>query len=448
MLTAKFLRTHTTVAGSLNFNWFMRAVYEFWGFCVNGGNSLTAPGGYAPVSGVYQMPVGWESGSTVLLASGTDGFTAVGQPFFNSLNANAFSASWVDKWVTTWQSGSTSTDDSIYQITQWLNSSSIRVNVLQGGTPYSGSLHPSFMTRSSVNWRIVDFVAASALTINYATASLILQFNGADVVNPGSALCQAQIIPTNLSNALPNYSGPVIVTSQSGSWGLNSSSAGSTSSWCFTDPSTQLFADTSGNGWLGSSRTADTTLTYITLAGAQDFLIAHFKNADLADGSGFHIEIPQRLYPQGDDPSPIAAMIWGNNHPDSATQNENYGGGFYLFNPPTDSTISYTGMARRYSGADGVTGGGNAATNGRLNGAYFNTFQNKFLFTDIVLAQPNIPGQYQMARVRLRRVRLVPPIIPQFQRVGNNGEWLHVINGVMWPWDNSLLPYNLLLGGT
>ncbi len=447
MLTAKFLRTHTTVAGSLNFNWFMRAVYEFWGFCVNGSNSLTAPGGFSPDNGVFMMPTGWESGSNVLLASGTDGFTTTGQPFFNSLSSTAFSASWVNKWITTWQSGSTSTDDSIYQITQWLNSSSVRVNVLQGGTPYTGSLHPSFSSRSSVNWRIIDFAAASALSISYATSSLILQFNGAQVVNPGSALCQVQITPTATSNALPNYYGPVITMSPSGSWGFNSSSVGSTSSWCFTDPTSQLFADTSGNGWLGTELATGTVQTYITLIGAQDFLIAHFKNSNLTDGSGFHIEIPQRLYPQGDDPNLIAGMIWGNNTIDSNTLLQNYGGGFYMFNPPTDSTFNYLAMARRFVGSDGSTGAANLATNGRLNGAYFNTFQSKFLFTDIVLAQPTIPGQYQMARARLRRARLVPTIIPNFQRVGNNGEWLHITNGIMWPWDNSLLPYNLLLGG-
>ena len=107
--------------------------------------------------------------------------------------------------------------------------------------------------------------------------------------------------------------------------------------------------------------------------------------------------------------------------------------------------MQYFGVSRRFDGSD--TTSLSNVTNGVTNGAFYNTYQNKFLFSDVLLSNPTVASHYQLGRVRLRRVRALPPIVPQFERVGNSGEWLHVANGVMWPWDNSILPYNLFLGG-
>lgn len=436
MLTAKYLRAHA-VPGSVNsLGWVFRLAYEFWGYCVNGGSSLNTPGSgaFAPVSGVYQMP--WTD-STGLFTSGSDGFTALGEPFFNTVSQN-ISASYVGKWLVAWKSGSTSTDDSIYQITQWLNSGSIRLNVFQGGTPYSGSLHPSLTTRTNINWRIVDFTPSANGAYTSQASSLICQFSDAGNVNPGQLNSQVALVygnpPLQSNGVQGNGAGVYYVLSPSGSWGLNSGT------YNFTDGFAVGYGAGGGNTgyWqIGGSG-------YISMWGAGDFFIAHVKCSS-QNGSGWHIEVPQRLYFQGDDPNPLMIMPFADDPPDMGNSAFHYGGGIYAHNPPDNTFINYYGMGRRFFGDDlsSLAFG----TNGRFNGAWFNTYQNKFLFTDAVAAQPQIPGQYQLARFRIRRARFIAPIIPQFQRVGNNGEWLHVMNGVMWPWDNTLLSYNLLLAG-
>jgi hypothetical protein len=428
MLTTKFLRAHNMTSNSYVFGWMMKLIFEFWGFCVNGGSELNTPHGFAGGTGYATMPPSFPSAG--LLASGSDGITNVGMPFFNTVNPSAFSASYVNKYLVMWQSGSTCTDDSIYQITQWFNSSSIRLNVFQGGTPYSGTLHPSLTSRTNVNWRVVDF-AASATAIYNNTSSLVLAFNDAGNVNPGQANSQVKL-RMDLSNNIIGIS-----LSPSGSWQNISGT------WQFTDPTTER-EDNSNTGHWGSITGGGSG--YFSMWAAGDFFIFHYAGTTSYNSDGFHVEIPQRLYPAGDDPNPIVMMMWGEDTPHMGDSTKMYGGGFYAHNPPDGSTMQYYPMGRRFLGDDLLSPA--AGSNGRQNGIWFNTYRNQFLFTDAVLAQPQIPAQYQLSRMRLRRVRFIPNIIPQFQRIGNNGEWLHVVNGIMWPWDNTLLPYNLFLGGT
>ena len=665
MLTPKFIRAHNipSTAGSKAFEWFFKLMYEFWGFCVNGGDDLKVPGGFAPLTGV-SMPAGFESGSQVLIASGTDGFTQNGMPFFNSLDKFKFSGSYVGKHLVTWKSGSTSTDDSIYEIIGWVNSGTIRVNILEGGTPYTGSLHPGFTDRTQINYRIIDFLAAANLS-GYTTSSdyLVLQFNGAPLVNPGQPLSQAKITKRLTGIQAPNV--PIQLSPSgswhgymldSGSWSSGSYSSGSysTGSWSsgsytsgswssgswtsgswtsgsytsgswtsgswtsgsyasgswtsgsyvhytgsfqFFPTSNVTFAGLyteitggapnlaagailtgemlgfytpaaagvlSGNFYLGDDITPVVTGTawftgsingglssffevtgtfvpvnildeeqflgtyifdpqgtftpsgnftpsgdfvptgtfnpegdfiptgtfvptgtfeptgtftpsgdfiptgtfnpggiftpegtfiptgsftpsgnllapgffdgtaeiiantnsfgwstigppvYITLIAATDFIICHYK-ANNWVGSGFHIEIPQRLYPQHLDPAPIMAMNYGGYTPTQTDDDQHYAGGFYMHNPPDGTTMRYNGYVRQFFGDDETYSIGQGV-NGRQNGAYFNTYQNKFLFVDAILGRPDIPGQYQLARVRFRRARFIAPIIPQFER--------------------------------
>jgi len=296
-------------------------------------------------------------------------------------------------------------------------------------------LHPSLTARTNVNYRLINYQSASNLSGYNNQSYMVLQLADAPVVNPGQALSQVKV-----RFALDyNGSSPIIglTMSPSGSWGLNSGS------YDFTDPTTELEASNNTGGW-GNMTSPDSG--YISIFAAGDFMILHYAATTTPNSNGFHIEIPQRLYPQGDDPNPITMMGWGGSTPIQVTNVDHYGAGFYMHNPPDGTTQQYYSMGHRFFGDDTNTVG--TATNGRQNGAWFNTYLNQFLFTDAVLANPQVAGQYQLARVRLRRVRFIAPIIPQFQRVGNNGEWLHVINGIMWPWDNTLLSYNLFLGGT
>src|SRR6188474_1477589 len=119
-LTTKFVKAHittTTVSNTNAMRWLHKLMYEFWGFCINGDDNLLQPRGFAPLSGVL-FPANWQSGTAVLLASGSDGSTQDGMPFFEAPSIDWTSGSKVGKHLVTWKSGSTCTDDSIYLITQ------------------------------------------------------------------------------------------------------------------------------------------------------------------------------------------------------------------------------------------------------------------------------------------------------------------------------------------
>ena len=441
MLTPKFLRAHNIVASAHPDSWIMRVLFEFWGFCVNGDNSLVNPGlgAFAPVSGVYQMP--WTS-QTGLLQSGSDGSTVAGLPFFTSSNPNAFSSSWVNKHLVTWQSGSTSTDDSVYRITQWINSGTIRVDVSNGGTPAPISRHPTFTSRTNINYRVIDFNAvANAGGLTSQQSQLVCQFSDAGNVNPGQANSQASIVwgspALSFNGTAGGGQGFYYVLSPSGSWGLNSGSY----SFLAGDSITLGYGAGGGNTGYWSFGNGG----YMSLWGAGDFFISHIHNTGQS-ASGWHIEIPQRLYPQGVDPNPIVIIPYADYSISLQDGGAHYGGGIYMHNPPNNTLMRYYGFGRRVFGIDD-TNSVAFAGNGRANGAWFNPFNGKFFFTDLVIGNGDNVGQYQLARVRLRRMRAVPTIIPNITIVGDHGEWLHIFNGVMWPWDNTLLNNNLFLAG-
>ena len=110
---------------------FSKTLYEFWGFCVNGTDSLTSPGGIAHVS----FPSNFQSGTT-LLASGTDGATTFGTDTFEATSVNFQtlpSGSLIGKYLVLWKPSEGTTDDSIYFIKSVESSSSIKVDVHSGG---------------------------------------------------------------------------------------------------------------------------------------------------------------------------------------------------------------------------------------------------------------------------------------------------------------------------
>jgi hypothetical protein len=67
---------------------------------------------------------------------------------------------------------------------------------------------------------------------------------------------------------------------------------------------------------------------------------------------------------------------------------------------------------------------------------------------DTLMASTATAGQFSFARCRMRPIRFGFGALPQYYTVGNSGEFIHVINGLLLPWDGSILPYPLLAGGT
>lgn len=445
-LSTKFVKAHVvnqSISTTNAMRWLHKLMYEFWGFCVNGDNDLTVPRGFAPVSGVLFPPL-WQSGTAVLLTSGSDGETTDGMPFFTSNSTDWYSGSMLNKWLVTWKSGSSSTDDSIYPITQIINSSTIRIDTNVGGTPYTASMRPSMTSRTNINFRVVDFNASIGLS-GFTTDNdgLVLCFSGAYLVNSGQINPQCRTtIKTSVGTYVPQVG---LTLSSSGSWTPASSSG------YFTDGTSEIVS-TSMTNWFNSTSGQGV----ITLIGAQDFLICHLRgtNAWNSIGSGFHIEIPQRLYQRDYDPNPIVAMNWGIMTPAINNSLHNYGGGFTAHNPPDNTTRKWKSMIRSLAG-DSFNSTFYASSapynvvNGRLNEAYFNIYRNKFVINDFALGNDFgiDSGGFVSMRFKLRRARWVANIIPSFQRLGDHGEWIHIGNGILWPWDGSVLPYNLFKAG-
>lgn len=424
----------------------MKVLYEFWGFCVNGGDSLTVPGGFSTshVTGSYiEMPAGFESGSTVLLASGTDGYTQQGLPYF-STHTPIFTTASIGKHIVAWKSGSTSTDDSIYEIKELRSAFSVVVDPTSGGTPMSpsGSI-PILTARTDINYRIINFDAPKAFTYTQGQ-HFILQFNGASDVNPGQRNSQAKLVLRN--SVFGNIRTFHIHLSPSGSWN------GTT----FVSES---IAEIGGEG----------TLDLIT-GGPEEWVSATGVNqlvSVFADKTGiiFHlawdvpqatagtwvIEIPQRLYPADRDPNVICARNSGRfavNHGING-----FGDGHRFFPSPHDSTLRRWPILVR-----GIMDGywpfnysnGHITT---LRVQQFNHFYNpivsKFLSSagllslGSVASEPSAVGQYCLARARIRTVRYCSNGVPLLQRIGDNEDrWVCAGFGILYPWDHAIMPDN------
>jgi len=423
---------------------FHRALYEWWGFCVNGTNSLTVPGGLAAVS----VPTG------SLVAKGSDGTTSFGFDVFSSPGSNFItmmsgqvSGTLVGKYLVTWIPGSPdeqSTDDGVYFIKSVEDATHIRVDIHSAGTRRLGN-HPFFWDRNNINWRIVDLYAATLMSGWGDGNYQVLTFQGAPTVNPGQA--QSQVKITHHTSSAGNEGTVGLIFSPGGTWnGTN-----------FTDGTIEQdvsFFNLSGSGATGQS-------TY-TLIGGQDFIIAEVRGpspqGSFTNGSGFHIEIPNRNYPEEIDPNPIAWVTWQNAVPSQVAAT--YYNGFNMVCQDTVvrtwKTLVRSPMGDRVR-ADYT---GNAYGTGqwqqfqvpiyrfadvafdRVGDALLHNDQ--YMTTDGILSLTGVPGQFSLARVRLRHVRFTVATLPRGSRIGDpitdpNG-WVVVSNGVLWPWDDALMP--------
>jgi hypothetical protein len=425
---------------------FEKLLYEFWGFCVNGGTSLTQPGGLVAVS----YPANFQSGSTVLLAQGNDGTTSFGTDVFSSPSTNFLnvnSGSLIGKYLVTWVPGSDSTDDSVYFIKSVEDATHIRVDINSGGTRRLGN-HSCFWDRNNVKWRVVDLIASTKLSGSWNASYMVLNMVSAPSINPGQLVPQLQVM--HLTESGGDYQGSEggigLVISPSGSWN------GST----FTDPTPQLTGSVSYYTGFGTPGSVTNGQVNYTLIGAGDFIIAHVKGfpggtqANLA-GTGFHVEVPKRLYPQANDPNPIAWLLWDNQTPSQVAST--YYDGFRM--------VCRDGQVRRWTvlvRSPMGTGNradytGNAYGTGqwqqfsvpawRFTNIGYDQDDDQFLASDGVLSL-SLSSQFSAGRARLRKVKFSSAELPTGARLGDpileNRGWVHMINGILLPWDNSSQP--------
>jgi hypothetical protein len=418
-MARKFVRAlqYTTTSGDLGV--LLKLAYEFWCYCINGGAGVTTPGGLAsttPCNFVANY-VDPHSGGTVLLASGTDGSTSAGASTFTAASSTPFTSGMVGKYLVTWKSASGSSEDSIYLITGYTSTSVITVNVLNGGTPDVTTKLPSFTARTSINYRIIDATTASGLTLLTGQGMVWQMTPPAD--NTGQANSQVQLLWR---------------ANSSRTWGTVMSPGGTWNGSAFTDGTTEVQSFCIAGSAVVTG--------YVTMIGDKDhFLImAKSPNSSASGSAGLHIEIPARLYTQAQDTNPITIMPIVNEVASSGTSGSCYYSKFSM--KGADGTTRTYKLLTRSTWGDGGTG--MYGTNLTNSAAVMNDYWTGILMSDGILSCTGTAGQFSLARCRLRNVKFLGAFLPNYQRIGNSGEWIHINNGILWPWDNSQMPVNLM----
>ena len=500
--------------------WRLKWIYEFWGFCINGGASTTVPGGFASNNGVV-FPTNFTDG-TSLMASGTDGsHTAVsGQEFsgdclFTANSSAPFTPSMVGKALVIWKPNSNSSEDSIYVITRVISSTQLIFNCNTGGTPDAVSKRPSMTSRTGVNYRIVDMVNATDSAYSLLGGYMVLNLDAASI-NPGQGNVngQSQIqLMSGSRGAAADAGAPLSVSmSGPGAWRGNaftitgatnaspiqittSTSHGFTTgqavsivgvggnlnangNWFITTTGSNTFTlnGSVGNGTYtggtgtcydsfpndgytaianysiatGSSYTSGQTC--VNLIGDKTFLIAHLREQDLFQSNGrlcMHFEVPLRLYPQEQDKHPLVFMgetiSTGSLLTNSTTAS--YGGGFIMSTHKSDlvPTRNYRTLVKAMRGDGTPDVFGQQLTDYRIG---YNTVAGTIPISEAVLSLVGIVNQFTFARVKLRTVRFTGTHVPPQHRMGLNGEFIQMQNGICWPWDNTIIPHQMLLFGS
>lgn len=425
---------------------FFKFLVEFWGFCINGTNDLQIPGGFAVISGTT-LPTNFLSGSGTLMAVGDDGQTTFGDNVFSSNQTNFLSfgtGSLINRYLVTWKPNDSSPDDSIYRIIGVDDANHIRVDVATGGTTRRGA-KAYFSTRDSIKYRIFDpnkVVALSGWTTSgLLSQSVIMNFDDAPNVNSGQLVSQLKLDLTSSQSQVR------MTISPSGSWN------GSIFADAATPVSQSWFSGgTSGRGY------------YYFMAG-RDFIIFHMHGEDnawstAALGPGFHVEVPQRLYPYENDPNPMMWFMWQNSVAASGLSptTGSYANGIKM--------VCHDGVTREWTtivrtpvpigdhvhynvtpSNGGIWYGLSKGNEQLLGRSHFNSFNNTYMSSDAMLMQTGsiVNQQHSFARVRLRRVRFTGRNLAPYTRLGE--KWVHIGGGIMWPWDGSQVPYGLFWDG-
>lgn len=422
-----------SIAGYQSMQYRFKLLYEFWGFCVNGGSSLELPGGFAATT-PFNLPSGFESGS--LLLSGSDGSTSLGTQFFSS-SLTSFTSDHVGKHLVTWISGSESTDDSIYKITSFINSGTIRVNTQDGGTPLqSANDEPYFTDRSNVNFRIIDFIDSMTNSPIVSGSYMVFQFDGSSDINDGQQLSQCKITHNYITTSNNNFT---FHLSPSGSW-TGSSFSDLSSDYSFINPY---------NGTT-SWQTTGTGIGSMTIIADKSFMFHHSNGSHSTapinvwaqnGSSGWFIEVPDRVYPKENDPNLLLAIVWvAGLYPRDARLGFSSplmidrDGSHKLGETLARSYAGYVFDARIYQSSN-IT----IVKAGEESSA-FNVSDNNLLMSEALVAFYD-EENYEFSRCRFRNLRILPNLIPDFHLIGTDvgNSWIKLGDYMVVPWDSAKL---------
>lgn len=343
-----------------------------------------------------------------------------------------------------------STDNSIYRIIAVNGSTQLVLAPFSGGTPDISTLKPNLTSRSAVNYRVIDVIAASQLAIangNYFVGTMI----GPPNINTGQSQSQFQFLLRGASAPFGNFG---IIGSPTATWnGVSAFVSPGGPSATITERNTVTVAQAS-NSYSGTSANV---FGNVTMIADTDFFFAHVRSSNTSNSSGmyFFITTPLRLYTQTQDPNPMAILAGANA---LSTFNDSFAhisdsivNSFAM--PGTDGVIrTHRLMSRNFSGDCNKAGTGQSIGINYALGPNLPTiigFQERMgqiIFGDALMISDNA-GQFYLNRCKLRPFQFTTSGMPLFHLLGANGEFIHVANGLLLPWDGSILPYNLLQQG-
>lgn len=498
---------NTGVVNNAKMSALQKMVFEFWGFCINGTASLTNPGGFAATTpstypgtfnGILTSIAGPSNGQTLpqtviavnsvagfatgggtifvftstgtqtvtytgisgntftgcaggsgvmttgnnvtsasLMTLGADGYTLPSTsfrfdgytPFFAP--SGPFSPSMVGKLLTAWVPGSTSSEDSLYIITSYISATEVTININNGGVPSAPNGNkPSTVGRNPINYRVSDVNAAASTTAdgNY----FVLQLNPVNV-NTGQANSQVQLLQSN-SNLSVNA-----VMSPGGTWTGSAFTDGTTTISSNNNSGGNMIVNANGTGRFEMNLWADI-----------DYLIWESTWESQSGSCSMHLEIPTRLYPQANDPNPITILLNGQFIPKFFTSSNTIGwsGGFAMkcndgvtrFHRTLVKALIGDGLANNTT-PNVANPPGNQLTDFRPG---LNPTTGNVLNSNAVLCLPGVAGQFSLARVQFRKLRIANAFMPFMYRFSSNGNFILLQQGVSLPWDNTVLPYTLL----
>jgi hypothetical protein len=189
--------------------------------------------------------------------------------------------------------------------------------------------------------------------------------------------------------------------------------------------------------------------TAVTIMADKTFFNLHCREQDLFQNNlqiHFHFEIPIRLYPQGQDLHPTAMLITTTNGLTTSSSTGSYGGGFVMRAHSSD----FIGNRAHKTLVKALRGDGTPDVFGSNLNDYkvgYNTIAGTIPVSDGLLALTGIANQYSLARARLRTVKFTGTHVPKHHRIGLNGEFIQMQNGICWPWDNTIIPFQLISFG-
>jgi hypothetical protein len=404
----------------------VRFMYEFWGYVIHAPASQTTPGGFPGVA-FNTFPANSLEGSTVL-ATGSDGATAADQTTFTSASAN-FTTSMVNKYLVVWSSTTPGQEDGIYKILGRNSATQLVLNVNNGGSAHPVSRRPRFTTRTGLRYRVADIEGMQSLP-GWATGQYIVFQMTPSISNPGQANSQVQVIIRNASSGIKTIG---MVGSPGGTW--NGSA--------FTDGMTEVTHTTNGQGMFPDSLVAPLTDAQISMFGDRDGMIAWFRGN--GNGGYVHFEAPFRLPTQAQDPNPLLIGADGLSTLHLGVFSNGYNNWWMR---GTDGTSRRHRMIVKCLSGDGN------GENGRPTGtvSFFGdarvglnqTLKRTFL-SKVLIGQIGTPStQFTLARSYMRYARICPNVLPPWIMLGENDEWLHIQNGICFPWDGVFLGSNLI----